>query len=59
MKLEKDLLSFRKGFSGKELVLLAGGLFLLYKSSKRYITKWRENPETKAKKSRLPVSDRS
>ena len=34
MKLDKDLfVLFDKGFSGKELILLAGGLFLLYKSS--------------------------
>ena len=34
MKLDKDLfVIFDKGFSGKELILLAGGLFLLYKSS--------------------------
>lgn len=34
MKLDKDLfVIFGEGFSGKELVLLAGGLFLLYKSS--------------------------
>jgi len=34
MKLEKDLfVVFGKGFSGKDLVLLAGGLFLLYKSA--------------------------
>jgi len=34
MKLDKDLfVVFGEGFSGKELVLLAGGLFLLYKSS--------------------------
>lgn len=35
MRLDKDLfVIFGNGFSGKELVLLAGGLFLLYKSSK-------------------------
>ena len=35
MKLENDLFSlFGKGFSGKELILIAGGLFLLYKSTK-------------------------
>ncbi|WP_353720010.1 TerC family protein [Dyadobacter sp. 676] len=35
MKLDQDLfVVFGEGFSGKELVLLAGGLFLLYKSSK-------------------------
>jgi predicted tellurium resistance membrane protein TerC len=35
MRLDKDLFEiFGNGFSGKELVLLAGGLFLLYKSSK-------------------------
>nr|WP_295922117.1 TerC family protein [uncultured Dyadobacter sp.] len=35
MKLDKDLfVVMGEGFSGKELVLLAGGLFLLYKSSK-------------------------
>jgi predicted tellurium resistance membrane protein TerC len=34
MKLDEDLfVIFGEGFSGKELVLLAGGLFLLYKSS--------------------------
>lgn len=34
MKLDKDLfVVFGEGFSGKELVLLAGGLFLLYKSA--------------------------
>lgn len=34
MKLDKDLFGILgEGFSGKELVLLAGGLFLLYKSS--------------------------
>jgi predicted tellurium resistance membrane protein TerC len=35
MKLESDLFKlFGKGFSGKELILIAGGLFLLYKSTK-------------------------
>jgi len=35
MKLESDLFNlFGKGFSGKELILIAGGLFLLYKSTK-------------------------
>jgi predicted tellurium resistance membrane protein TerC len=35
MKLESDLFTlFGKGFSGKELILIAGGLFLLYKSTK-------------------------
>src|SRR5687767_8037498 len=34
LQLEKDLFTiFNKGFSGKDLVLLAGGLFLLYKST--------------------------
>jgi predicted tellurium resistance membrane protein TerC len=35
LKLDQDLLTvFGNGFSGKDLVLLAGGLFLLYKSAK-------------------------
>lgn len=35
LKLDKDLfVVFGEGISGKDLVLLAGGLFLLYKSSK-------------------------
>jgi predicted tellurium resistance membrane protein TerC len=35
MQLDKDIVTvFNKGFSGKELILLAGGLFLLYKSTK-------------------------
>lgn len=35
MQLEEDLFTvFNQGFSGKELVLITGGLFLLYKSSK-------------------------
>jgi predicted tellurium resistance membrane protein TerC len=35
LKLDQDLFTvFGNGFSGKDLVLLAGGLFLLYKSSK-------------------------
>ncbi len=35
MQLDKDLFTvFGKGFSGKELILIAGGLFLLYKSTK-------------------------
>ncbi len=35
MKLEKPLFTLLdKGFSGKDLILVAGGLFLLYKSSK-------------------------
>ncbi len=35
MQLDKDLVTvLGKGFSGKELILLAGGLFLLYKSTK-------------------------
>jgi predicted tellurium resistance membrane protein TerC len=34
MKLEKDLFTiFKQGFSGKDIVLIAGGLFLLYKST--------------------------
>lgn len=35
MKLEKDLFTIvNRGFSGKDLILIAGGLFLLYKSVK-------------------------
>jgi predicted tellurium resistance membrane protein TerC len=35
MKLDKDLFNlFNRGFSGKDLILIAGGLFLLYKSVK-------------------------
>ena len=35
MKLDNDLFSlFNIGFSGKDLILIAGGLFLLYKSAK-------------------------
>ena len=35
MKLDKDLFRlFNNGFSGKDLILIAGGLFLLYKSVK-------------------------
>jgi len=35
LKLEDDLFTiFNQGFSGKDLVLISGGLFLLYKSSK-------------------------
>jgi predicted tellurium resistance membrane protein TerC len=35
MQLDKDLFTvFDKGFSGKELILIVGGLFLLYKSTK-------------------------
>lgn len=35
MKLEKDLFTVSTiGFSGKDLILIAGGLFLLYKSAK-------------------------
>jgi predicted tellurium resistance membrane protein TerC len=35
LKLEGDLFTlFSTGFSGKDLILIAGGLFLLYKSSK-------------------------
>lgn len=35
MKLDKDLFTIiNKGFSGKDLILIAGGLFLLYKSVK-------------------------
>lgn len=35
MKLDDDLFTvFNQGFSGKDLVLIAGGLFLLFKSSK-------------------------
>lgn len=35
MQLDQDFLSvFGKGFSGKDLVLIYGGLFLLYKSTK-------------------------
>jgi len=35
LKLDQDLFTlFGKGFSGKELILISGGLFLLYKSTK-------------------------
>jgi predicted tellurium resistance membrane protein TerC len=35
MQLDRDMVTvFNKGFSGKELILLAGGLFLIYKSTK-------------------------
>ena len=34
LKLESDLFTvFNQGFSGKDLVLISGGLFLLYKST--------------------------
>ena len=40
MKLDKDMfVVFDEGFSGKELVLLAEGLFLLYKSSTKIYQK--------------------
>jgi predicted tellurium resistance membrane protein TerC len=51
MKLEKDLfVLFGKGFSGKELVLLAGGLFLLYKSSKEIYHKMEGEPGDQSQK---------
>lgn len=51
LKLDQDLFSvFGNGFSGKDLVLLAGGLFLLYKSSKEIYHKMEGEPgdQTKA-----------
>lgn len=40
MKLDKDLFTIAGyGFSGKELILIAGGIFLLYKSAKEIYSK--------------------
>jgi len=45
MKLEDDLfVAFGNGFSGKDLVLISGGLFLLYKSSKEIYHKMEGEP---------------
>ena len=57
MKLDKDLFTiYGKGFSGKELILLAGGLFLLYKSTKEFTIKWRGKVATVQKTLRhLPL----
>lgn len=51
LKLEKDLFTiFEQGFSGKDLVLIAGGLFLLYKSTSEIYHKMEvvKGSETKA-----------
>ncbi|CAG5003174.1 hypothetical protein DYBT9275_03084 [Dyadobacter sp. CECT 9275] len=50
LKLDKDLFEiFGYGFSGKDLVLLSGGLFLLYKSSKEIYHKMEGEPGDQSK----------
>jgi len=51
LKLEDDLFTiFNLGFSGKDLVLILGGLFLLYKSSKEIYHKMEGEHGDKSKK---------
>lgn len=51
LKLNTDLFTlFGEGFSGKDLVLLAGGLFLLYKSSSEIYHKMEGEPDDQNKK---------
>lgn len=46
MKLEQTLFTFREvAYSGKDLILLAGGLFLIYKSTKEIYLKTENVPE--------------
>ncbi len=55
MKLDKDLFSlFNRGFSGKDLILIAGGLFLLYKSVKEIHHKM--EGEAESSKSKKAIS---
>lgn len=50
MQLDDELFSvFNQGFSGKDLVLISGGLFLLYKSSKEIYHKMEGEPGDKTK----------
>lgn len=51
MKLDNDLFSIRNmAFSGKELILILGGLFLIYKSTKEIYHKMEGEHEDKEKK---------
>lgn len=50
IKLDSDLFEiFGHGFSGKDLILIAGGLFLLYKSSKEIYHKMEGEPGDQTK----------
>lgn len=47
LKLDKELFNiFNKSFSGKDIILIAGGLFLLYKSSKEIFEKTEDKEHT-------------
>ena len=42
LKLQGDLFTvFPMGISGKDLILIAGEIFLLYKSATEFIIKWK------------------
>lgn len=46
VSMEEPVISFQNfGFSGRDLILLAGGIFLIYKSSSEIIEKFYENEE--------------
>jgi predicted tellurium resistance membrane protein TerC len=50
MKLNNDLFTlFNQGISAKDLILILGGLFLLYKVLQKYIIKWKESRAIKPK----------
>jgi predicted tellurium resistance membrane protein TerC len=50
LKLEKDFITvFNTGISGKDLILLAGGLFLLYKSASEIYHKMEGEPDDTSK----------
>jgi predicted tellurium resistance membrane protein TerC len=58
MKLEKNLFAvFNNGISGKDLILILGGLFLIYKSAKEMYSKMEgENGAEKIKSKRATLS---
>jgi predicted tellurium resistance membrane protein TerC len=63
LKLDKELFNlFDNSFSGKDLILITGGLFLIYKSAKEIYYKMegeQHDLERKVRKATLPaISDR-
>jgi predicted tellurium resistance membrane protein TerC len=59
VKLDKNLFElFNLGFSGKDLILIIGGLFLLYKSTKEIYIKTEANNQDEKYKGKAPSFNR-
>ena len=60
LKLDQTLFTISKySFSGKDLILIAGGLFLLYKSSKEIFEKTEEKHLQENTKTKLKLLEKS